>query len=126
MSAPVYVDEYNLIRDVLLAYIEGCVKADSSIMKPSFHEQATVVFVDGEGRMVQGPVEQILFAPVDNDFEASPDAESVIARIDIVGNAASARVDTNNLYGFSFTDFFHLLKSEGEWKIVNKAFHTHG
>ncbi|EJM69986.1 hypothetical protein PMI29_01691, partial [Pseudomonas sp. GM49] len=45
--------------------------------------------------------------------------------IDIVGTTASARVDTDNLSGFRFTDFFHLLKVEGEWTIVSKIYYSH-
>lgn len=39
--------------------------------------------------------------------------------------AASVRIDTNNLSGFCFTDFFHLLKVEGKWTGVSKIFYTH-
>ncbi|MNV96708.1 putative lumazine-binding protein [compost metagenome] len=49
----------------------------------------------------------------------------MIVRIDIVGTAASARVDTDNVSGFCFTDFFNLLKVEGKWTIVSKIYHTH-
>lgn len=49
----------------------------------------------------------------------------VIARIDIVGTAASARIDTNDISGFCFTDFFNLLKVEGRWLVVSKIYHTH-
>ena len=48
-----------------------------------------------------------------------------IVRIDIVDTAASARIDTNDISGFSFTDFFNLLKVEGKWTVVNKIYHTH-
>ena len=36
-------------------------------------------------------------------------------RIDIVGTVASSRVDTDNLAGVRYTDFFHLLKVDGRW-----------
>ncbi|WP_235424659.1 nuclear transport factor 2 family protein [Chelonobacter oris] len=48
-----------------------------------------------------------------------------IAYIDIGGTAASARVDTDDLNGFGFADYFNLLKIEGKWTIVSKIFHTH-
>lgn len=50
---------------------------------------------------------------------------AAIARIDIVGTAASARVDTDDISGFRFTDFFNLLKVEGRWTVVSKIYHTH-
>lgn len=37
-----------------------------------------------------------------------------IVKVDIAGTAASARIDTNDISGFCFTDFFNLLKVEGK------------
>lgn len=125
MEKPTFVDDHRLILEAIDQYIEGCAKADSSVMRPAFDDRATLSYLDGEGKLISGPVPEMLFEPVDRDFAASPEAKSAVVRVDIVGNAASARVDTNDLYGFCFTDFFHLLKIEGRWKIVNKVFHTH-
>ncbi|WP_372238005.1 nuclear transport factor 2 family protein [Pseudomonas sp. R4-39-08] len=54
-----------------------------------------------------------------------PEAQGAIVNVDIVGTAASARVDTNDISGFCFTDFFNLLKVEGQWAVVSKIYHTH-
>lgn len=124
MSNPTFVQEYNAILEVLNKYNEGGVKADSSIMKPAFNGQATIFGVDGEGKLLGGPI-QGLFDTIDNDFKPSPNAKGVVARVDIVGTAASARVDTDDICGFRFTDFFNLLKVEGKWTIVSKIYHTH-
>jgi hypothetical protein len=35
------------------------------------------------------------------------------------------RVETDNWTGHRFTDFFNLLKRDGQWKIMNKVFHLH-
>lgn len=32
---------------------------------------------------------------------------------------------TDNVSGFRFTDFFNLLKVEGQWTILSKIYHTH-
>lgn len=49
----------------------------------------------------------------------------MIVYSDIVGTAANARIDTNDISGFCFTDFFYLLKVEGKWTLANKIYHTH-
>jgi hypothetical protein len=49
----------------------------------------------------------------------------VLFLVDIVGAAASARIDSNDVSGFSFSDFFHLLKIEDKWTIVSKIYQTH-
>lgn len=123
MSNPTYVQEYNAIVDVLSQYNEGGAKADSALMKPAFNEQATMFGVDGD-KLVGGAI-QNLYEVIDNVFRPSPEAKAAIVRIDIVGTAASARVDTDNVSGFRFTDFFNLLKVEGKWTIVSKIYHTH-
>ena len=124
MSQPTFVQDYNAIVEVLNKYNEGGAKADSSIMRPAFSEQATIFGVDSDGKLAGGPIEG-LFQTIDTAFRPSPQAKGVIARIDIVGAAASARIDTNDISGFCFTDFFNLLKVEGQWTVVNKIYHTH-
>lgn len=123
MTTPTYVQEYNAIVAVLNQYNEGGAKADSTLMKPAFNPQATMFGVDGE-RLVGGAI-QNLYDVIDTSFRPSPEAQAAIVRIDIVGTAASARVDTDNVSGFRFTDFFNLLKVEGQWMIVSKIYHTH-
>ena len=123
-STPVYVKEYQAITEVLNKYIEGCKKADSSIMKPAFSQNATMYSVGSDGKLVGGSI-QNLFDGVDKDFQPSPNAQAAITRIEIVGTAANARIDANNMSGISFTDFFQLLKVEGKWIVVSKIFYTH-
>ncbi len=123
MSNPTYVAEYNAIVEVLSQYNEGGAKADSALMKPAFNEQATIFGVDA-GKLTGGAI-QNLYDVIDNVFRPSPHAKAAIVRIDIVGTAASARIDTDNVSGFCFTDFFNLLKVEDKWTIVSKIYHTH-
>ena len=109
---------------MLNKYNDGGAKADSAIMKPAFDAQATIFGVDGDSKLAGGPI-QGLFDTIDSSFRPSPEAKAAIVRIDIVGTAASARVDTDNISGFRFTDFFNLLKVDGKWIIVSKIYHTH-
>ena len=124
MNKPTYVPEYQAIVEVLNKYNEGCKQAKSSIMKPAFSEQATMFSVDGDGKLTGGSI-QNLFDGIDGTFRPSPEAQGVIVKVDIVGTAASARIDTNDVSGFCFTDFFNLLKVDGKWIVVSKIFHTH-
>ena len=124
MNKPVYVQEYKAIVEVLNKYNDGCKQAKSSIMKPAFSDQATMFSVGADGKLAGGAIHK-LFEGIDKDFRPSPEAQSAIVRIEIVGTAASARIDTNDVSGFCFTDFFHLLKVEGKWTVVSKIFQTH-
>ena len=124
MNTTTYVQDYQAIVAVLNQYNAGGAQADSSIMRPAFSSEATIFGVDGGDQLTGGPIEG-LFEIIDSAFRPSPQARAAIARIDIVGTAASARVDTDDISGFRFTDFFNLLKVQGEWTIVNKIYHTH-
>lgn len=124
VSKATYVVDYQAITEVLNKYIEGCKQAKSSIMKPAFNEHATMYSVGADGKLDGGAI-PILFEGIDKNFRPSPDAQAAITRIEIVGNAASARIDANGMSGLSFTDFFQLLKVEGKWTVVSKIFQTH-
>ena len=124
MNKPTYVQDYQAIVEVLNKYNEGCKQADSSIMRPAFHAQATMFGVDAGGKLAGGDI-QTLFDGIDTGFHPSPEAQGAIVKVDIVGTAASARIDTNDVSGFCFTDFFNLLKVEGKWLVVSKIYHTH-
>lgn len=43
--------------------------------------------------------------------------------VDVTGDAAVARVELE-YPGVSITDYFTLLKIDGEWRIMNKIFHV--
>ncbi|WP_241678111.1 nuclear transport factor 2 family protein [Pseudomonas kitaguniensis] len=124
VSKATYVEDYQAITKVLNTYIEGCKQAKSSIMKPAFNKQATMYSVGADGKLEGGAI-PILFDGIDKGFRPSPDAQAAITRIEVVGNAASARIDANGMSGLSFTDFFQLLKVEGKWTVVSKIFQTH-
>jgi hypothetical protein len=124
MNKPTYVQEYSDIAHVLNKYNEGGKQAKSSIMSPAFSERATIFGVGAVGKLEGGPI-QGLFDTIDTAFRPSPEAQGVIVSIDIVGTAASARIDTNDISGFCFTDFFNLLKVDGQWTVVSKIYHTH-
>ena len=124
MNNTTYVQDYQAIIAVLNQYNAGGAQADSSIMRPAFSSQATIFGVDGDDKLTGGPIEG-LFEIIDSAFRPSPQAQAAIVRVDIVGKAASARVDTDDISGFRFTDFFNLLKVQGEWTIVSKIYHTH-
>ena len=124
MTKPTYVQDYQAISEVLNKYIEGCKQAKSSIMKPAFSPQATMYSAGLDGKMTGGAI-PILFEGIDQSFRPSPESTAAVTRVEIVGTAASARIDANDISGLSFTDFFHLLKIDGQWTVVSKIFHTH-
>ena len=108
------------IQRVIGKYIEGGRTADSSIMKPAFHENAQMSGPAEEGAF-SGPI-QALYDYVDSNGPAT-DLDVRIINVTISDErAASAVLNADHWHGKNFIDHFHLLKIDGTWKILSKIF----
>ena len=116
------IKDYEIIRQVLNAYVEGGKRGKSSIMKSGFHPQA-MMYGHLEGKLFGGPI-QILFDFIDTNPPAQ-NLRSEITKIDVVGQIAQAKVENYDWNGARYTDMFQLVKDGEEWKILVKEFHSH-
>lgn len=116
------ISEHDAIARVMRYYIEGGAFGNSAEMRNAFHKDATIHGYVGE-QLIAGPI-QGLYDWVDQNGPAR-EMQARISSVDISGTAASVRIDAENWYGHRFTDFFHLVKFDGEWKIISKIFHLH-
>ncbi len=121
-NAPTNVSEYDVIAKVVQHYIDGAKTGRGDDMKPAFHTDATIFGYAGDD-LFAGPIQK-LFAWNDENGPAT-ELEARIASIDVIGTAATVRLELDNWTGSRFTDLFTLLKVDGEWKIMNKVFHLH-
>lgn len=48
-----------------------------------------------------------------------------ITTIDIAGDVAYAKVESDNWHGERYTDMFLLVRDGDTWKLLTKVFHTH-
>ena len=115
-------DDIQKIESTIQHYIDGARSGKGDDMKPAFHEDATIFGYIGPD-LFAGPIKK-LFDWNDENGPAT-DIVTSIASIDVEGTTATARVEADNWTGHRFTDFFTLLKVDGEWKIMNKVFHLH-
>jgi len=110
------------IRQLIQHYIDGAESGKGSDMQPAFHSDATIYGYVGTD-LFAGPIQGLF------DWnDANGSAKDLVCRIvsmDIVGTVASVRLESNNWTGHRFTDFFNVLKVDGQWKIMNKIFHLH-
>ncbi len=117
-----HADETKMIESTIQHYINGAKSGKGDEMKPAFHEDATIFGYIGND-LFEGPIKKLF----DWNDENGPATDLVarIANIDIEGSIATVRLESDNWTGHKFTDFFTLLKINGEWKIMNKVFHLH-
>ncbi len=121
-TTPTKVSVHDAITKAVQHYIDGAKSGRGDDMKPAFHKDATVFGYAGAD-LFGGPIQQ-LFAWSDENGPAT-ELEARIANIDVIGTAATVRLELENLSGNRYTDLFTLLKADGEWKIVSKVFHLH-
>jgi hypothetical protein len=122
MSQPTYVKEIDAITNVVQNYIDGARSGKGAVMKPAFHQDASIYGYVGKD-LFGGPI-QGLYDWNDKNGPAK-DIQTRLSSIDVVGTCASVRIDTDNWTGHRFTDFFNLVKFDGQWKIVSKVFYLH-
>ncbi len=121
-NTPTVASEHDAITKTIQHYIDGAKSGKGDDMKPAFHEDATIFGYVGTD-LFAGPIEK-LFAWNDENGPADG-LQARIAGIDVADTVATVRLELDDWTGSRFTDLFTLLKLDGEWKIMNKVFHTH-
>ena len=112
------------VRAALEHYIQGHATGDGAHMRAAFHPAARLFWASADtlatrtsdeyiGRMSGKPAAD----------EASGVRKRRIERIDVTGNAATGKIilDYPDAY---IVDYMSLLKTNGQWKIINKIFMT--
>lgn len=109
------------IKEVINKYVQGVISGNVEIMKPAFHQEATMYGFLPTG-LVGGSI-QNLFDFI-NEVGAAPNLIYKIDVLDVDGTIASARLKLEkDANGDSYTDLFQLLKIDGEWIVMAKLFH---
>ena len=112
--------EEALARKPLEAYMQGHATGDAAHIRAAFLPTARI---DGlrDGKPVSRTAEEFAagFSGKPADDEAL--RKRRIDRIELQGNAGMAQV-TLDYPTVTFTDYFVLLKVDGEWKIASKVY----
>ncbi len=122
MTDPTNNDDSHQIAAVMQTYIEGGQTGSIDTLRPIFHELAIICGYVGPD-LFAGPIEMFYDWHADNGPAAELAAGDI--RIDVEGSAASVRVELDNWTGHRFTDFFTLVKIDGQWQIMSKVFFLH-
>lgn len=110
--------DYAAVERTVGYYLDGGTQGDFDLLARAFHPDATMRWVaDGEMRDVNA-VE--FFREGMRDARPSDRATRVVD-ITVTGDAATAELEIE-YPTFTFVDHMTLLKLDGEWLIVSKAF----
>ena len=110
------------IRDVIGTYFRGHATANADTMRAAFLPTAHVEGIRN-GAFTSWTIDQYV-----QGFRGQPAADEsarvrTIDAIDRVGTAAMVRATLKH-GATTFTDYFVLLKADGQWKIANKVYHA--
>lgn len=112
--------EKDAVRVPLENYLKGHATGDGEYMKKAFHTDGQLIFIRDGKYTTRTFAEYIAGMPGKPAADEAKRKRKIVS-IDVVGNAASAKIilDYPNA---KLTDYMSLLKINGEWKIVNKIF----
>jgi hypothetical protein len=118
------MNETNEARAVIEEYVAASNVGSVERLKTIFHENALMsgYFM---GEYLMGSPEHF-FQTVGNPPPDTPPNEgnykAEITSVDVSGPVAAVTLKEIGFMGMNFTDFFHLAKVDGNWKIISKTF----
>ena len=122
MCAPVAAqqNEESGVRGAINQYFQGHATGGAADMRKAFLPTAHIEGIR-EGKFVSWTVEDYTSRFTGKPAPDEATRKRTIDSVDISGNAAMARATL--VHGATtFTDYFVLLKVDGEWKIANKVY----
>ncbi len=114
------ISEYKAVEEAAMKFVKSVAEGNSRYAKELFTDEA-VLFGFLDGKLEHGSIEQFYHnvdtVGADTDFKARIDIVSIEETVAVV------RVLEENWGGrIDFTDYLLLLKIDGVWKCVAKAY----
>ncbi len=113
------------VKDVVEAYIEATFKGDVAGFDKVFHNNIVMNGYLGE-QLVIGNADvfpQQMANMPSLESSGAPYKASIDA-IELSGRIASATLNETGFGDMSFTNYFHLIKENEDWRIISKTFTT--
>lgn len=122
--SPEAIEEQDVLS-VLNQYVTGYIHADEAMLRDVFADDAKMNGYVGD-RLVAGSPERFISRVANGPplAEAGQEMRYEISALSITRNAASATLKEYDFGGFNFIDYMHLIKRDGQWKIISKTFST--
>ncbi|MDE6451725.1 MAG: nuclear transport factor 2 family protein [Odoribacter sp.] len=114
------IEEYKAVEAAALKFVKSVAEGDSRYARELFTDDA-VLFGFLDGKLEHGSIEQFY-----RNVDSVSGGEAFKARVDVVAveeTLAVVRVLEEGWGGrIDFTDYLLLLKIDGEWRCVAKAY----
>lgn len=114
------IEEYQAVEEAAMKFVKSVAEGNSKYARELFTDEA-VLFGYLDGRLEHGSIEQF-YKNVDT-VQAGPEFRARVDVVDVEETLAVVRVLEEGWGGrIDFTDYFLLMKINGEWKCVAKAY----
>lgn len=117
--------ELQAIREVVGYYIDGIHTGNIDLLKKAFHGQA-MMYGSSPNAITIIPIDGLYGFVAANDPPAKTGDlhKCTITTVQQAGNAASVEMKEESVFGYDYTNYFHLLKTDGRWVIVSKTYNA--
>jgi hypothetical protein len=112
--------EEAAVRAALEHYLAGHVTGEGKHFSMVFHPESKLFF-NRDGQFATRTSAEYIAGASGKPAADEARRKRRIVMVDVTGDAAVAKIELDYPDVF-FTDYFTLLKVNGEWKIVNKTF----
>lgn len=114
------IEEYQVVEEAAMKFVKSVAEGNSKYARELFTDEA-VLFGYLDGRLEHGSIEQF-YKNVDT-VQAGPEFRARVDVVDVEETLAVVRVLEEGWGGrIDFTDYLLLMKINGEWKCVAKAY----
>jgi hypothetical protein len=108
-------------RVPLELYLKGHATGDGEYYRRAFHPDAKIQGIR-DGKLVSRTREEFAAGAPGKPADDEALRRRRIVSVDVVDDAAFAKIELD-YPRIKFTDYFTLLKVDGEWKIMSKVYH---
>jgi hypothetical protein len=118
--------ERDAVMKAMQSYVDGVRLGESKVMRPGFHEGATI-FGHYPSGVMANPI-SALFDWIDKNGP-SPNVQTEFTNFQVLESIAVVHLEVRNFSGtlagtsVHMSDIFTLLRTDQGWKITHKAFH---
>jgi len=120
-AATAYAQEPAGVRAPLELYIKGHATGNGDFWRQAFHPSARIEGIR-DGKLFSRTIEEFAAGASGKPADDEAQRKRRIVSVEGTENAAFAKIELD-YPKVKFTDYFTLLKVDGEWKIMSKVYH---